>query len=477
MEKEKIMKAFNRLTIKTILFAVLIVSVSCESDVEKPVLPDASTFTAPALQNAATADPKEFTADNLADEFEEFTWSTADYGIGLSVKYELEIDDDQDFSSSQVLGTVEGSGAEATRSLVVTNEEMNDAMLALGLPGFEESTVYLRVKSTINDTQASQLDIAPLYSGSIERKATVYQSSECGNHCSVGIIGSASPGGWDTDTDLRLLDPTRADKYTWTTIVYLTAGNEVKFRAMDDWAVNWGGSTFPNGTGTQNGPNIPVSTSGYYKVTFNDNTGAYSFTLLTTPVYTSVGIIGSATADGWNSDQDLTKDPNNAHVWMGTFTLTAGEAKFRAENDWAVNWGSNTAPSGVGIGNGANIPIAVGGTYFVRFNDATGEYFIGPVANGTAFTTVGLIGPAQANGWDSDTDLIKNPSNPYLYSKVLTLNEADAKFRANDAWDVNWGASTFPAGVGVQNGANIPAKSGKYFISFNSLTGEYSFLK
>lgn len=471
------MKAFNRLYIKSILLAGMIVSVSCESDQEKPVLPDASTFTPPSFQSAATKTAVEFTADNLGDEFEEFTWNAANYGIGLSVKYEVEIDNDEDFTSSLILGTVEGSGLTGTRSLVVTNEEMNDAMLGLGLPGFEESTVFLRVKSTINDRQASELEIDPLYSATIERSATTYQSSECGNHCSVGIIGSASPGGWDTDTDLHLLDATRTDKYTWTTIVYLTGGNEVKFRAMDDWGVNWGASAFPNGTGTQNGANIPISTSGYYKVTFNDNTGAYSFNLLTTPVFATVGIIGSATANGWDSDQDLTKDPNNAHLWTGTFTLAAGEAKFRADNDWAVNWGSNTAPSGFSVGNGANIPIAVGGTYFVRFNDATGEYFFGPAANSAAFTTVGLIGPAQTGGWDSDTDLIKDPSNPFLYSKVMTVSENEAKFRANDDWAVNWGASTFPSGVGVQNGANIPTKDGKYFITFNSLTGEYTFLK
>src|SRR5690349_8458880 len=156
---ENIMKAFNRLYIKSILLAGMIVSVSCESDQEKPVLPDASTFVAPTFQSPATATAKVFTAENLSDEFEEFTWAAANYGIGLSVKYEVEIDNDEDFTSSLILGTVEGSGLTGTRSLVVTNEEMNDAMLGLGLPGFEESTVFIRVKSTINDRQASELEI------------------------------------------------------------------------------------------------------------------------------------------------------------------------------------------------------------------------------------------------------------------------------------------------------------------------------
>ena len=49
------------------------------------------------------------------------------------------------------------------------------------------------------------------------------------------------------------------------------ADSEVKFRENMDWSVNWGNSDWPSGTGTDNGPNIPLVT-GTYDVTFDWNT-------------------------------------------------------------------------------------------------------------------------------------------------------------------------------------------------------------
>jgi hypothetical protein len=272
---------------------------------------------------------------------------------------------------------------------------------------------------------------------------------------------------------MRLANQT--DKYTWTITLYLSAG-EVKFRASDAWDTNWGGSTFPQGTGVAGGANIPVSSAGYYRVEFNDLTGEYGFTLLTTPEFTTVGIIGSGTPGGWDSDTDLTKDPANPHIWTGTVTLTDGEAKFRAENAWTNNWGGNSAPSGVGVQDGVNIPVTAG-TYEVRFNDATGEYFLNAQNRGTPFDDIGIIGSGTEGGWDVDTDLTKNPANPLLWSKIIEISDGEAKFRADNDWAANWGAGSFPSGIAVQDGSNIPTADGVYFVTFNSGTGEYSFLK
>jgi hypothetical protein len=73
--------------------------------------------------------------------------------------------------------------------------------------------------------------------------------------------------------------------------------------------------------------------------------------------------------------------------------------------------------------------------------------------------------------------MIQNPANPYKWSaKVILIGPGkNAKFRADNAWTVNWGAATFPNGIGTQDGANIPATAGTYQITFNSATGEYTF--
>ncbi len=461
-----------------LLWVAAVVMPACEEEGERPVLTDPSEFVAPEWVSPATATAKVLLPENEQAEYETFIWSNARYGISVSIKYELQISRSANFhpDSTRVLVAVEGTTQNATRWSRVTVKQMNDAMLSLGLPGFAASTVHLRIKSSING-----ITNEPLYSGSIVRTATTYRTSDCGNFCSVGIIGSATPGGWTVDTDMRLNDPTGADRSTWTVTLYLTGGEVVKFRAMDSWDTNWGSNDFPTGTGVQNGPNIPIATSGYYKVVFNDETGAYSFTLVS-GTFTQIGVIGTGVGGWGDSDERfLTQSgPTGAaaHIWTGTINFAAGEVKFRANASWSANWGADTYPSGYGTNGGPNIPIPTGGTYFVYFNSASGEYLIGPTANSTPYALVGVIGPATPNGWGGpDVDLTKNPTNPYKFSRVLTLVDGELKFRADDDWGVNWGASTFPSGIGVQNGANIPIQGGTYFVTLNSLTGEYRFLK
>lgn len=460
---------------KIIMFFTLVTTawmLGCTDEMEKVVYKqNKANYTAPEILNEETKPVVVITPENAANHYETIKWTKSDYGVNLAVKYIVQIDDNEDFSNPQSLGTT------LRDSLSITNGMLNNAILALGYEDGDDAEINVRVISMLNDFN-SNLDGDTLTSASIVRAVKVYQDSECGNFCTIGIIGSATAGGWDIDTDMHLADPTRTDKYSWTVIVYLTVG-EAKFRASDDWETNWGSGAFPNGTGTQGGANIPIGTAGYYRVNLNDQTGEYSFTALATPVYSTVGIIGDATPGGWDNDTDLTQDADNPHLWTGTITLTAGEAKFRANDSWDVNWGSNTYPSGNGVGNGANIPVSAG-TYFVRFNDATGEYSFMKTDRTNPFATIGIVGFATTgsdDGWNSDKDMIQNPANPYKWSKIITLFEGNGKFRADDGWDVNWGATSFPGGIGVQNGADIPMKAGTYFVTFNSGTGEYYFLK
>lgn len=439
---------------------------SCAEEEIGPVLSESSTFSAPLLKSPSTAAPFIIIPENASEVFEDFVWEKTKYNIPLASDYVVQMDDNEEFDSPKTLATTSGESAS------VSNRRFNDVMLSLGLPGWEESTVYVRVRSTLSGVQTSDT----LYSNVIARTVTTFQSSECGNFCSMGIIGSATPGGWDTDSDMRLADPGKVDKSTWVVVIYLEGGQEVKFRAGDDWANNWGGgSAFPTGTATPGGDNIPIPTSSYYKVEFNDESGEYSFEMLTTPAFSTIGVIGDATPGGWDADTDLTQDPDNENLWTGTIILTDGEVKFRAEDDWADNWGAATFPSGYGVGGGDNIPVKAG-TYYVQFNSVTGEYAFMRENHTTPFATVGIIGSATPDNWDSDTDMIQNPTNPYLWSKTITLKEGEAKFRADDDWADNWGGTDFPGGIGSPGGSNIPVREGTYFVTIHTGTGEYYFL-
>lgn len=94
---------------------------------------------------------------------------------------------------------------------------------------------------------------------------------------SIGIIGTATPiGNWSADTNM-VRDTVNPN--LWTLVVTLSEG-ELKFRQDDSWILNWGGNTFPFGTGILGGPNIHV-TAGYYVVSFNTHTLLYNFDTIT----------------------------------------------------------------------------------------------------------------------------------------------------------------------------------------------------
>ena len=94
----------------------------------------------------------------------------------------------------------------------------------------------------------------------------------------------AMPGdyqGWDVNSNLMTAITTVTNNHDWY-VGELTfssdpgEGGGVKFAANGGWDVNWGGQTFPYGTGTQNGANIWYK-QGTYQVFFNDILGTYMF--------------------------------------------------------------------------------------------------------------------------------------------------------------------------------------------------------
>lgn len=283
----------------------------------------------------------------------------------------------------------------------------------------------------------------------------------------ISIIGDATPGGWETDT---YLTQSATDPDVWMLNVIELVDGSAKFRANDDWAVNWGGDDFPSGIGVQDGNDIPC-VAGLYQVSLNTATGEYNF--LPIVYYSTIGIIGDATPGGWVEDTDMEVDPNDPAKWSLRLTLTTGSAKFRADNDWPVNWGSGDFPTGVGVQDGPDIPV-VEGEYFVSFNTTTGEYNFQEII---VYDTVGLIGEATPNAnWEDDIFMDKDATNENKWTlSSVTLTDGPCKFRVDADWAINWGAEDFPTGVGTQDGPNIMALAGTYGVTLYSDTGEYAF--
>lgn len=276
---------------------------------------------------------------------------------------------------------------------------------------------------------------------------------------SVGLIGSATPNGWDSEIPM-----TQVNDSTWTLHTTLIKG-EVKFRANNNWDVNWGFTDFPTGVGIQGGPNIPVF-AGTYDISFNSKSGAYVFV-----VESPVGIIGDATPTGWDSDTNMFKD-TSAHGYFVDITLKVGGAKFRLNDAWTRNWGSNSFPTGTGTQGGDNIPIPKAGKYHVTFDTLSGAYNF---TEKVAYQFISLIGDGTAGGWSTDTDLKQDVNKPEIWKLDVALLNGSVKFRADHAWTVNWGGTTFPTGVGIAGGDNIPVTQGNYRVTFNTDTKEYNF--
>ena len=73
----------------------------------------------------------------------------------------------------------------------------------------------------------------------------------------IGIIGSATPKGWDGDTEMTY----NPEERCWELKDVELIDGEMKFRHTNDWSLSWGGEL--DNLTTQNGPNIAVAAGTY----------------------------------------------------------------------------------------------------------------------------------------------------------------------------------------------------------------------
>ena len=73
----------------------------------------------------------------------------------------------------------------------------------------------------------------------------------------IGIIGSATSGGWDADTDMVY----SVENHCWSITAELSEG-ELKFRANGAWDISWGGTI--ESLTTNDGANLKIGTAGKY---------------------------------------------------------------------------------------------------------------------------------------------------------------------------------------------------------------------
>ena len=167
------------------------------------------------------------------------------------------------------------------------------------------------------------------------------------------IWQAGNGNGWGNPA-APLYGPEGDGKYTG----FMYLDGEFKFRSGEDnWdAPDWG-TGGSNGTLAEQAGNLSAA-AGYYKVEVD--LGALTYAL--TPI-TTIGIVGPAQAGGWGSDTDMTYNKDTG-AWEATVELAADEFKFRANDDWGINWGGKTTEDLTQGGD--NLKISEAGTYFVQ---------------------------------------------------------------------------------------------------------------
>ncbi|HSM48177.1 MAG TPA: SusF/SusE family outer membrane protein, partial [Draconibacterium sp.] len=88
-----------------------------------------------------------------------------------------------------------------------------------------------------------------------------------------GVIGDATPNGWDSDTNMDF-DPASKE---WKIIIELKKGS-FKFRANDGWDINLGDNG-ANGTLEYGGDNIAIAEAGKYEIKIKLGTPYYTYTV------------------------------------------------------------------------------------------------------------------------------------------------------------------------------------------------------
>ena len=423
-------KIIYKLTYLTALFAFIY---SCD-DVDRVYYNDAAE-TVLSLSD----DNLVLNEENAANEILTLTWTEPDFGFSAAALYSVQIDvQGGDFSNPQIISV--GGAFDKT----FTVEELNAKLLSLSMLPNEEGVASFRIKATLSEYQE-------IYSNTVNITVTPY-SSLLDLSTSLGVVGSATPGGWGNENILDLPFYTTATTNVYVAYVTLRNG-EIKFRNNNDWSENWGDDG-ADGTLDSYGANIAVS-AGTYKIEVNFSSMTY-----TMEEY-SWGIVGSATTNGWGGPDMMFHYNSFQDDWRAVVTLGDGEVKFRFNNDWGVNYGDDGA-DGTMEANGANIAVSAG-HYLVTMNLNTQSYTM------EEMDVWGLVGSATANGWDGPNDKFMPDfgiNEGYYYISGAVLTDGEIKVRQNDAWGVNYGDDGNDGTLEL-NGANIPVSAGTYNITLN----------
>ena len=296
--------------------ALSLALISCEDEQDLSFLTPEAEFEilSPNSGDAVELNPETTTNPGLS-----LTWSEADFGTPTEITYTIEIDKTGDeFDSPYVVTST-------TNTFVTINsEELNGAVLAVGLTPFSQEGIDIRIKATIGTGTNES------YSNTIVYLVTSY---------STDLPKLAVPGnhqGWSDANNFESAPRIAASGFGLTDYEgYMWLDGEFKFLGPNGsgnfaWGnTDWGDNGDFSGILAEANESNCTAVAGFYRV--RANTEALTYT--TTAV--SWGIIGAATPNGWDSDTDFTYNPATKKLEIASIALVPGAFKFRGNNAWS----------------------------------------------------------------------------------------------------------------------------------------------
>lgn len=293
------------------------------------------------------------TPDNMGST-QTFTWDAADFGVRTQINYSIEASYND--GAKLVLFTgMNGTSSEQTYESLNNILALSVEDGGLGVPSGEPTDVDFYISATIGT------DFEKFYSAPVTVRMTVTTAER--TYPTVWVIGDYC--GWNHGNS-QFLFSFSGDEITYEAIVDFgeKAANGFKLTGIAGWddTCNWG----TDGDAPAPDPeaasislissggsgNIMAYSKRFYRLVFDRST----LTLSNKLSFNSMGIIGDATPGGWDTDTEMNFDTQKQRFWVDV-TLTAGEFKFRADNDWAINFGG---ADGHLSQNGDNIKATAG---------------------------------------------------------------------------------------------------------------------
>lgn len=397
---------------------------------------------APTFSGVADGDAFVLSLDNNDALAITFGWNDPilDSSLPIDIEYILEAA----LPGTDFAKTIEAGKVKNMNSISLTNAQLNTIAIQAGIPVDTAGNISFRIRSIITDKASGTVleRIATPITINITTYLTVLDLST-----TWGIVGSAA-NDWGATPDLPLFK-TDVDGVL-NAYVNLKDG-EWKFRENNDWGNNFGSDSSTGGTLTSGGGNMTV-TAGSYKIVLDLNNSSYTIESF------SLGMVGGATANGWDGPDMMMKYDQYSDVFRTIVTLTDGEMKFRMNNDWGTNWGDDGVDGTLNPG-GANI-VVTAGIYIatVNMNDLT--YTLEKIDH-----VWGLVGSGAPNGWDGPDAQFKRdwskPFNDIWILENVTVTDGEVKFRSNNDWGTNYGDNGNDGSLEA-GGANIAISAGTY---------------